>query len=1040
MTEFYTSPLTDGPGWHYGQNLIGQISHRYQAMNILEIGAGTGSGTKYVLGVPQLNVNSYTFTDISPAFFERAQKHFTEWEDRMIFQKLDITRPPVDQGFKPHSYDMVVASSVLHATPKLKETMTNVRSLLKPGGHVVMLEAAHKDHTRVGWLFGLFPDWWAGIDEGRDLDPFATVPEWNAIFKQTGFSGVESQSTPRDSNLFMNMLFSTRAVNSKIARLYDPLSAPANNSAPPLVVIGGGSNRSLCILEEMRKALPQRRICVLKQFKDLLETTTNASKSSFVVLSELDKETFSNLDESTFESIKTMFTHASHVLWLTENAWLDHPYQAMSIAFVRSVKLEYPSILMQSLDVDEVKEQTASVVVEQLLRLEEGSNVTDDILWTLEPEVYVSKGRTYIPRIKHDHERNSRLCSERRPVIAPLDPKTTPVALKVRDKVAFLEPATLTTLGDKPAGPELTIDSQYSSAKAMRVADLGYLYIVQGTVAGTGETVIALSDTNASSICVPSNQIVIVTLPTDPSSVVLQIGARLLAQRVLNRTEQGSSILVYEPPVLFAKALALEAARQNIHVYVVTATSGSEVVQSSSVSYIQLHPRETDARLRRALPANISAFYTLSSKHNDILARRLLGLLTPGFSQAGLESLVQDVAVPSHGFKEREAVQFAEIQQTILEAVKHSEGPAVDIRDVTELTESEGATALSPWSTIKWSRDIAVPARIRPIDSGKLFSANKTYLLLGLAGSMGRSLARWMVTRGAQHVVISSRNPETPDPKWLEDVGCLGGNVTALSIDVSSEASIDAGLAYIQKHLPPIGGIAYGPLVLHDALFRTMDLKMWDVPVKSKVTGAKLLHERFSDPKSPLDFFVMFSSVAALGGNPGQANYTAANAFLQALANQRHAKGLPSSTIHIGAVIGVGYLARTQREQEFTAASDTVSEDEFLKLFAEAMVSGRKPIKEATVGVTDTADIEVITGVLELSAQTKETVKFAHDPRFGNLKIPEGRAEAGTAGDATGSMKERLLKATSKDEVKRIITGKADPVVVFPFHSVKWMM
>lgn len=97
-----------------------------------------------------------------------------------------------------------------------------------------------------------------------------------------------------------------------------------------------------------------------------------------------------------------------------------------------------------------------------------------------------------------------------------------------------------------------------------------------------------------------------------------------------------------------------------------------------------------------------------------------------------------------------------------------------------------------------------------------------------------------------------------------------------------------------------MGGLAYGPLVLKDALLNNMDLATMDIVLKSKVPGAKILHDRFSDPQNnPLDFFVMFSSAALFGGNPGQTNYTAANAYLQALGQYRRSKGLAVSVIFI---------------------------------------------------------------------------------------------------------------------------------------------
>lgn len=271
---------------------------------------------------------------------------------------------------------------------------------------------------------------------------------------------------------------------------------------------------------------------------------------------------------------------------------------------------------------------------------------------------------------------------------------------------------------------------------------------------------------------------------------------------------------------------------------------------------------------------------------------------------------------------------------------------------------------------------------------------------------------------------------------------------------MSKEDSLDAGLAQLRKTLPPIGGIAYGPLVLKDALLRNMELETMEVVLRSKIIGAQFLHDRFSDPATnPLDFFIMFSSAAGTGGNPGQSNYTAANAYLQSLAQKRHTKGLAvsltinpqksmlyeikqltphtqASTIHIGATIGVGYLARTQREAEFAASSDMdlLTEDEFRTLFAEAVVSGRRIASpEDVADVTTMTGIEIGTGVPPLLPQYRDTIKIYDDPRFGNLRVPEQRDTDDGQSGSKKSVKELLLQATTMDEVRAaIIDGLSD--------------
>ncbi|KAF1922660.1 uncharacterized protein M421DRAFT_10366 [Didymella exigua CBS 183.55] len=1021
LTEFYTSYLTSGPGWLYGQELVSQLCHRYQTMDILEIGGGTASATKYILDIPQLGFNSYTFTDISPAFFEKAQELFTAHEDRMTFQKLDITKRPEDQGFKPHSYDMVIASSVLHATPKLAETMANVRSLLKPGGHVVLLEATHRDHTRVGFLFGLFPDWWAGMDEGRDLDPFADIKQWDAIFKQTGFSGVDTRTLDRHGNIFPNTLFCTHAVNTKVARLDAPLSAPpADKSVPQIVVVGGSSSKSARILGEVRQFLSHRDIVSLERLEDVPKASI-AQKSTLLVISELDQETFLGIDETRFESIKTLLELAGSILWITENAWTENPYQAMTAGMLRSARLEYPATHNQSLDVDDVNSLDIQWLTEQLLRLEEASGTKDEILWTLEPEVYVSKGRAYIPRIKHDIERNNRLNSKRRTITASVDSRKTPVALKASEDSLYLEAVEARSpVGTVAEVTDLVIDVKFSLVNAIRVGDLGYWYLLQGTATNTGKAVIAISQINASIVQVPPQQVFALSTnasTTDTTSVLLTIASSFVAQTVLSSAVSGASILVMEPPSFCIDGIIEISKMKNVKVHFATVKS----LSSSSVSWIRLHPYESDADIKKLLPANLSGFYDFSDENNTTtnLGRRVASLLPPFCVKFGLAHILQSHGAPLV----QRSVQIPLTEDSVSKALaigtSNNQGDAHVVKSVSGITHLEDMMAV-----VDWRVEDCVTARIRAIDSGKLFAQDKTYLLLGLAGSLGRSLARWLVAHGARHVVISSRNPEMPDPKWLEEIENLGGQITTLSIDVSKEASINAGLAQIRETLPVIGGIAYGPLVLHDALLASMDLSMMNVPVNSKVVGASILHERFSSPSTdPLDFFIMFSSVATVGGNPGQANYTAANSYLQALAQKRHAMGLPASTIAIGAVIGVGFLSRTGREEEFKLASDTdtISEDEFLTLFGEAIVSGRRTSDSGKVAITEISDLEIITGIPEFSARHKDTVKFYDDPRFGNLKVPESRLNTDGGSGAKSSVKEQLLKARTADEVRDII-------------------
>ena len=115
-------------------------------MRIIEIGAGTGSVTVYIfnaLARDNLATSCFItldYTDISPGFFERAKERFERWGGLINYRRLDIANDSVEQGFESGSYDLVIAAEVLHATAHMDSTMRNMRTLVKPGGKMVIIE------------------------------------------------------------------------------------------------------------------------------------------------------------------------------------------------------------------------------------------------------------------------------------------------------------------------------------------------------------------------------------------------------------------------------------------------------------------------------------------------------------------------------------------------------------------------------------------------------------------------------------------------------------------------------------------------------------------------------------------------------------------------------------------------------------------------------------------------------------------------------------------------------------------------------------
>ena len=198
-----------------------------------------------------------------------------------------------------------------------------------------------------------------------------------------------------------------------------------------------------------------------------------------------------------------------------------------------------------------------------------------------------------------------------------------------------------------------------------------------------------------------------------------------------------------------------------------------------------------------------------------------------------------------------------------------------------------------------------------------------TYLISGGLGDLGLLIARWMVGQGARRLILLGRTTLPPRSDWsatepgsrlahqitaIRELESLGACVHTPSVDVADEAALSGFLdAFRAEGWPPIRGVVHAAGALQDGLLVQLDAAALTAVLRPKVMGGWLLHHLLQD--DPLDFFVLFSSAGAILGQPGQGNYAAANAFLDALAHHRRAQGQPALSINWGAWAGEGFAA-----------------------------------------------------------------------------------------------------------------------------------
>jgi acyl transferase domain-containing protein/acyl carrier protein len=219
-----------------------------------------------------------------------------------------------------------------------------------------------------------------------------------------------------------------------------------------------------------------------------------------------------------------------------------------------------------------------------------------------------------------------------------------------------------------------------------------------------------------------------------------------------------------------------------------------------------------------------------------------------------------------------------------------------------------------------------------PRQAGR-FRPDATYLVTGGLGGLGLSLARWMVERGARHLVLAGRSgAEGRAEETLANLKRAGADLVVARADVAHRADVARVLEGIAATGRPLRGVFHLAGLLDDALLPQQDRARFRRVMAPKVDGAWNLHVLTKE--LPLDFFVLYSSVASLVGSPGQSNYAAANAFLDALALHRRSLGLPALSLGWGPFSEVGLAAaqanRGNRVQERGMASLTPTEGETL--------------------------------------------------------------------------------------------------------------
>ncbi|KAF5026352.1 hypothetical protein F66182_1560 [Fusarium sp. NRRL 66182] len=904
--------------------LIAQLSHRYPAMNMVEVGVSFGPALRDTLleSVGRRRYASYTVTNtLEPA----------DHDPKLVFKLLDMDKDPIRQGFTQGAYDLAIATTS-YSTSISHETLSNARKLLRPGGFLVLV-AMTADYLPARLVQSLLPGSWLERDGGQPQ--IVSVSECEVLLKEAGFSGVDVSSTQSFCSVVL-----AQAVDDAVMTLREPARSVQQLHGEVLLVHDRSSSD---IVMELAAQVKQKlaNMATVRTVSGL-EGIRVPADSMVLNLCDLDKPVFNGMNERRFQGLQEVMCQARVLLWVTKGARMGtNPDNTMVLGWGRSARLERTTLKLEVLDLEqETHTVDPDLVCKMLLNLADSHGYSQEVLSTLEPELVLRDNAFYIPRVWPIDDLNMLANTRSKDITVEVAATSQSIILDERGQLTVERPYH----DAKPQSWEVLASSVHN-LRLRHEQRAKQLCVLRNPV--SGDVVLALAHAKSSAIADAGLDIL---WHYDQEGPAVDYGYQLhrlltaaLAEAAL-RDFRGL-VWVHDAPAWLSGELdAIISRRCDIQLYKTTRKTDMGDAQTKF-----LHPFTPERELVLAKPSGISSFICMDDTQHG---NRLVSLIRKTWPAMRIER--PELSPESHrGVFSRALSQemLARLVEEYLSSSAPASGSANDrciiaVQDVTKTPLS----SFMPASVLDRTTVPTVTAKLLPPNHAGLFSADKTYLLIGLSGDLGISIALWLFDNGARHVVLASRNPAVLQSVVNHVAVVKSANLRFMPIDICDAESLSSAWAEIHAAMPPVAGIMNGAMVMRDRLFADQPWADFSRVLAPKVAGTQnlvALLDREAKSKQ-LDFIVFFSSAVAVAGNPGQTAYGASNWYMQGMASQLRRRGVPACVLHMGSVSGLGYVHRHEKrkklEESLHVLMTSVSETDLLDMLAEAIAGARPDI------------------------------------------------------------------------------------------------
>lgn len=1055
LSRYYVDALKWSRSNAQASELVRLCCHKNPRARILEIGGGTGGCTQLVVDSlgPNPPVGRYDFTDVSAGFFEAARKRFAGWQDVMDFRKLDIEDDPEAQGFVCGSYDVVLACQVLHATSNMQRTLSNVRKLLKPGGKLILVETT-RDELDLFFTFGLLPGWWLSEEPERQSTPSLSPTMWRSMLHATGFNGVEVEARDCDSDEFY-------MISTMMSTAVQATPTSCSDKLPEVLLVYVDSSTPMSWISDLQGAIRCRN-CSVTSLQALRQVSPTGGQMC-VFLGEVEHSMLGSVTNDDFTLLTSMLQLAGGTLWVTRGATMksDDPLKALHLGLLRTMRNESHGKRFVSLDLDPSRNPWTGDSRDAIV------SVLDLVSMSDEKEFdYAERGGViHVPRAFSDSINGG---EEDGYALEPFQDSQHLLRLDIRtpgllDSLYFrkrsVDPYEPDKLPDdwveiEPRAFGLNFRDIMVAMGQLESNVMGFecagvvtrLSETARTIApglAVGDRVCALMDGHWASR-VTTSRTNVVRIPETLSfphaaSIPLAFTTAYISLYAVARILPGEAVLIHAGAGGVGQAAIILAQLTGAEVFT---TAGSEAKRNFLIDKFHLDHDHVFSSRDSSFVDGIKT--RTRGKGVDVVLNSLAGpLLQKSFdclarfgrfveigkkdleqnSRLDMSTFVRNVSFSSVDILYWQQAKSAEILQALSEVILLWERTAIGL--IHPISEYPMSALEKAFRTMQSGQHVGkIVVTVAPDDAVLVrqermplfLKPNVSYLVAGGLGGIGRRICEWLVDRGARYLIILSRTARVdPVVTSLQERGCT---VSVQACDVADESQLEAALQQCRaENLPPIRGVIQGAMVLKDALVSQMTADGFHAALRPKVQGSWNLHRIASD----VDFFVMLSSLVGVMGGAGQANYAAAGAFQDALAEHRMAHNQPAVTIDLGMVQSIGYVAETDSavaERLQRIGYQPLHEEEVLAVLEQAM----SPVCSPTA---PTRPAVIVTGINTRPGPHWAHADWMQEARFAGIKYRDPLRDNNGALSLTpaedDNLHARLNRATSQQESIAVI-------------------